>query len=87
MSLVKQVHVEHLAKASRRRSLRLVRTVPGHLTNARRRRSMSLVKQVHVEPKAQLEVSANGTWTLNECETKTKHEFSETGACRAGGTT
>ena len=36
---------------------------------------MSLVKQVHVEPKeplseskpkAQLEVSANGTWTLNE---------------------
>ena len=57
---------------------------------------MSLVKQVHVEPeeslseskpKAQLEVSANGTWTLNECETKTKHEFSETGACRAEGTT
>ena len=26
-------HVEHLAKASRRRSLRLVRTVPGHLMN------------------------------------------------------
>ena len=57
---------------------------------------MSLVKQVHVEPKeplseskpkAQLEVSANGTWTLNECGTKTKHEFSETGACRAEGTT
>ena len=57
---------------------------------------MSLVKQVHVEPeeslseskpKAQLEVSANGTWTHNECETKTKHEFSETGACRAGGIT
>ena len=57
---------------------------------------MSLVKQVHVEPeeslseskpKAQLEVSANGTWTLNECEAKMKHEFSETGACRAGGTT
>ncbi len=57
---------------------------------------MSLVEQVHVEPegplseskpKAQLELSANGTWTLNECETKTKHEFSGTGACRAGGTT
>ena len=57
---------------------------------------MSLVKQVHVEPeeplseskpKAQLEVSANGTWTLNECKAKTKHEFSETGACRAGGIT
>ena len=57
---------------------------------------MSLVKQVHVEPegplseskpKAQLEVSANGTWALNECKAKTKHEFSETGACRAGGTT
>ncbi len=38
---------------------------------------MSLVEQVHVEPegplseskpKAQLELSANGTWTLNECE-------------------
>ena len=39
------------------------------------------------KPKAQLEVSANGTWTLNECETKTKHEFSETGACRAEGIT
>ena len=57
---------------------------------------MSLVKQVHVEPeeplseskpKAQLELSANGTWTLNECEAKPKHEFSETGTCRAGGTT
>ena len=57
---------------------------------------MSLVKQVHVEPKeplseskpkAQLELSANGTWTLNECKAEPKHEFSETGTCRAEGTT
>ena len=39
------------------------------------------------KPKAQLELSANGTWTLNECEAKPKQEFSGTGACRAGGTT
>ena len=44
---------------------------------------MSLVKQVHVEPKeplseskpkAQVEVSANDTWTLNENKSKTQHE-------------
>ena len=35
-------YVEHLAKASRRRRLRLVRTIPGHLMRTSRRRSMSL---------------------------------------------
>ena len=39
------------------------------------------------KPKAQLELSANGTWTLNECKAEPKHEFSETGTCRAEGTT
>ena len=42
-------YVEHLAKASRRRRLRLVRTIPGHLMRTSQRRSSNLVKQVYVE--------------------------------------
>ena len=38
-----QFYVEHLVKASQRRSLNLVRTGPEHLTNAGRQRSISLV--------------------------------------------
>ena len=35
------------------------------------------------KPKAQLEVSANDTWTLNENKPKVQFEFSEAGKCRA----
>ena len=35
------------------------------------------------KPKAQVEVSANDTWTLNENKSKTQFEFSEAGICRA----
>ena len=34
------------------------------------------------KPKAQVEVSANDTWTLKENKSKTQFEFSETGICR-----
>ena len=34
------------------------------------------------KPKAQVEVSANDTWTLNENKSKTQFEFSEAGICR-----
>ena len=63
-------------RTSRRRSSNLVRTVPVHLTRARRRRSPSLVHQVHVEHLVKPELSANGTCALSEVESKTKSEVS-----------
>ena len=66
-------HVEHLAKASQRRRLSLVRTVPGHLmrtSGAKYEFSETGTCRIlsESEPKAKVELSANGTRTLNENE-------------------
>ena len=54
-------HVEHLEKTIRRRSLSLVRTVPGHLMRT---------------SEAKYEFSAAGVCrTLRECEPKTYRNF------------
>ena len=65
--------VEHLVKASRRRRLNLVRTVPGHLmrtSGAKYEFSETGICRVlsKTELKAKVELSANGTRTLNENE-------------------
>ena len=73
MNLVQQVHVEHLTKASRRRSLSLVRTVPVHLMKTSIAKfefsAAGTCRALNEsEPQAKLEFSANGTCALNENE-------------------
>ncbi len=65
-SVADRVCCEHLAKSSRRRRLRLVRTHIANLNESRAKRAANLVERCNplralseVKPKAQAEVSAN----------------------------